>query len=119
MNSGPLWTEHMPAARVGSSHRPGFPTVGRVEPSLDPDGKGFVDELVDQVHHPEFPSIVGPLFDEVIGPDVMGHCTYSAPVHGFERVEHNRLFLAAHWQRTERATGHADGKRADALNQRR
>jgi hypothetical protein len=79
MNSGPLWTEHMPAAHVGSSHRPGFPTVGRVERSLDPDGKGLVDELVDQAHHPEFPSTVGPLFDEVIGPDVIAHRTYSAP----------------------------------------
>ena len=33
---------------------------------------------------------------------MIGHRTYSAPVHGFERVEHNRLFLAAHRQRTER-----------------
>ena len=40
-------------------------------------------------------------------------------VHAFERVEHNRLLLAAHRERTERATRHADGKRADALNQRR
>ena len=106
----------MPAALVASSHRPGFPTAGRVEPSLDPDGKGLADKLVDQVHDPEFPSL-GPLFDDRT--DVMGHRTYSALVHGFERVEHNRLFLAAHRQRTERATGHADGKRADALNQHR
>jgi hypothetical protein len=40
-------------------------------------------------------------------------------VHGFERVERNRLFLAAHRQRTKRATLHAEGKRADALNKRR
>jgi hypothetical protein len=37
-----------------------------------------------------------------------------AAVYGFERVERDRLFLAAHRQRTERATRHADGKRADA-----
>ena len=79
MNSGPLWTEHLPAPRVGSSHRPGFPPVGGVEPSLDPDGKGLVDELVDQAHHPEFPSVMGPVLDEVIGPDVIGHRPYSAP----------------------------------------
>ena len=42
-----------------------------------------------------------------------------AAVYGFERVERDRLFLAAHRQRTERATRHAGGKRADALNQRR
>ncbi len=40
-------------------------------------------------------------------------------VHGLQSVERDRLFLSAHWKGAERATHHADGKRADALNQRR
>ena len=36
-----------------------------------------------------------------------------AAVYGFERVERDRLFLAAHRQRTERATRHTGGKGAN------
>jgi hypothetical protein len=32
-----------------------------VELSLRLTRKGLVDELVDQAHHPEFPSVIGPV----------------------------------------------------------
>ena len=41
----PVMDRTYAGALVASSHRPGFPTAGRVEPSLDPDGKGLADKL--------------------------------------------------------------------------
>ena len=46
--------------------------MGGVELALDPDGQGFAGELVDDAQHPELSSFMGPPFDEVIGPDVVG-----------------------------------------------
>ena len=50
----------------------GLQYVGGVELALDPDGQGLVGELVDQAQHPELPSVMGPVLDEVIGPDMVG-----------------------------------------------
>ena len=49
-----------------------FQHVGRVEPPFDPNGQSFVGELVDDAEHAELPPIMGPVFDEVIGPDMVG-----------------------------------------------
>jgi len=46
--------------------------VGRVELAVDPDRQSFSGELVDDVEHSEFPAIVGPALDKIIGPDMVG-----------------------------------------------
>ena len=45
--------------------------VGRSEPPVDPDCQALPAELVDEIEHAELPSIVGPCFDEVVGPDMV------------------------------------------------
>lgn len=40
--------------------------------ALHPDGQCLVSELVDQTQHAELPSIMGPILDEVVRPDVVG-----------------------------------------------
>lgn len=49
----------------------GLQHVGGVQFALHPDGQCLVGELVDHAQHSELPSIVGPILDEVIGPDVV------------------------------------------------
>lgn len=39
--------------------------------SLDPDGDAFPRELVDHVEHADFPAIVRPVLDEIVGPDMV------------------------------------------------
>ena len=46
--------------------------IRRVEPASDPDAEAFVRELVNHIQHPDFASIVGAIFHEVVGPDVVG-----------------------------------------------
>ena len=46
--------------------------VDGFEPARYPDGQAFVGELVDDVEHAEFASVMGALLDEVVGPDVIG-----------------------------------------------
>src|SRR5204863_2169020 len=45
--------------------------VDRLEPAGYADGQAFVSELVDDVEHAEFASIMGALLEEVVGPDVV------------------------------------------------
>ena len=45
--------------------------VGRSEPPVDPDCQSLPAELVDEIEHAELPTIVGPGFDEVVGPDMV------------------------------------------------
>lgn len=40
--------------------------------SLDPNGDAFPRELIDHVEHPDFPAIVRPILDEIVGPDMVG-----------------------------------------------
>jgi hypothetical protein len=51
----------------------GLQHVGGIELTLRPDGRGLVGELVDQTQHPEHPSVMGPVLDKVVGPDVVVH----------------------------------------------
>ena len=44
---------------------------GRVQLPVDPNGQAFPRELVDDVEHSEFPPVVRPALDEVVGPDVV------------------------------------------------
>src|SRR3954469_1295236 len=46
--------------------------IDRLEPVRDPNGQALVGELVDDVEHAEFASIMGALLDEVVRPDVVG-----------------------------------------------
>jgi hypothetical protein len=46
--------------------------VHRVEPALDEDRQRLSRELVDAAEHAELPPVVGPILDEVVGPDVIG-----------------------------------------------
>jgi hypothetical protein len=46
--------------------------IDRPEPAVDLDRQAFVRELVDDVEHPVFATIMGTVLDEVIGPDVIG-----------------------------------------------
>ena len=46
--------------------------IGGSEPSLDVDRQRFMGELVDDVQHPIFSSIVCAVLDEVVGPNVIG-----------------------------------------------
>ena len=45
--------------------------IDGLELAGDPDRQAFVGELVDHIEHSIFPSIVGAVLDEVIGPDVI------------------------------------------------
>ena len=45
--------------------------VGGVQLSVDPDRQAFAGELVDQIEHAVFPSVVGSVLDEVVGPDMV------------------------------------------------
>jgi hypothetical protein len=45
--------------------------VEGLELAIDADRQAFVGELVDDVEHPVLPSIMGPVFHEVVGPDVI------------------------------------------------
>ena len=45
--------------------------VDRLEPAGDADGQALVGELVDDVEHADFASIMGAILDEVVGPDVI------------------------------------------------
>src|SRR4051812_34673421 len=45
--------------------------VDGLELASDPDGQALVGELVDDVEHAEPPSVVRPVLDEVVGPDVV------------------------------------------------
>jgi hypothetical protein len=38
----------------------------------DPDGEALARELVDDVEHPNLPTIMGAGLDKVVGPDVVG-----------------------------------------------
>ena len=46
--------------------------VGRVEASCDPDCQGFSGKLIDNAQHAICLSIMGPVGDKVVGPDVIG-----------------------------------------------
>jgi hypothetical protein len=46
--------------------------VGGLELPVDPDGQAFVGELVDEVEHAILPPFVRAVFDEVVGPDMVG-----------------------------------------------
>ena len=46
--------------------------VGGVQLSIDPDRQRLMRELVDHVEHAIFPSVMGSILDEVIGPDMVG-----------------------------------------------
>ncbi len=50
----------------------GLKHVGGVELPFHSDGQRLMRELVDQTQHPELLSIMGPILDEVVGPDVVG-----------------------------------------------
>ena len=45
--------------------------VDRLQLAADPDGQALMGELVHDVEGAELAAIVGPLLDEVIGPDVI------------------------------------------------
>ena len=45
--------------------------VRRVELAIDPDGQAFSRELVDDVQHAIFASVMGTILDEVVGPDMV------------------------------------------------
>jgi hypothetical protein len=45
--------------------------VDGLELASDADRQALVRELVDDVEHPEPPSVVRPVLDEVVGPDVV------------------------------------------------
>jgi hypothetical protein len=45
--------------------------IDGLELASDPDRQAFVGELVDHIEHAIFPSIVGAVIDEVVGPDVI------------------------------------------------
>jgi len=45
--------------------------IDRLELAIDPDGETLVCELVDDVEHPEFPSLVRAILDEVVGPHMI------------------------------------------------
>lgn len=39
--------------------------------TTDPDRQALVGEFVDDVEHPELPAVMRPVFDEIVGPDVV------------------------------------------------
>ena len=39
--------------------------------SLDPDGDAFPRELINHVEHADFPAVVRPVLDKVVGPDMI------------------------------------------------
>ncbi len=45
--------------------------IGRVELALYPDGQAFATELVDDIQRTEGPSILRPVMNEVIRPDMV------------------------------------------------
>ena len=45
--------------------------IDDLELAGDPDRQAFVGELVDDIEHSIFPSIVGTVLDKVVGPDVI------------------------------------------------
>src|SRR5690606_11060817 len=46
--------------------------VGGIELAIDADRKRLMRELVDHVEHAVLPSVMGSVFDEVVGPDMVG-----------------------------------------------
>src|SRR5690606_6590066 len=52
--------------------RQGVDDISRVELAIDADRQALPGELVDDVAHPELPAIMGPAFDKVIGPAMVG-----------------------------------------------
>jgi len=46
--------------------------IGRVQPPADPDRKTLSRELINDIQHADFPSIVSAVLDEVVGPDMVG-----------------------------------------------
>ncbi len=42
------------------------------EPALDPDGQALAGELVQDIEHAKGPLVMGPVMNEVIGPDMVG-----------------------------------------------
>ena len=50
----------------------GVDDAGRVQLSIDPDRQAFPGELVDDVEHAEFSSVMSSGLDEVVGPHVVG-----------------------------------------------
>src|SRR5208283_3710726 len=45
--------------------------VHRAELAIDPDGQAFPSELINDVEHAIFASIMGAILDEVVGPDMV------------------------------------------------
>ncbi len=45
--------------------------IGRVEPSCDADRQGLLGVLIDDIEHPELPTVMGAVFHEVIAPDMV------------------------------------------------
>jgi hypothetical protein len=45
--------------------------VDRAQLAADPDCQALTGELVDDVEHAVLPSVVGPVLDEIVGPDVV------------------------------------------------
>lgn len=46
--------------------------VGGIELALDADHERLLRELVDDVERAEYSAVVGPVLDEIIGPDMVG-----------------------------------------------
>ena len=49
----------------------GIDHVGRFQLAGDPDGQALVGELIHDIESAELAAIVGPLLDEVVGPDMI------------------------------------------------
>jgi hypothetical protein len=45
--------------------------VRRVKLAIDPDGQAFTRELIDDVQHAIFASVMRSVFDEVVGPNMV------------------------------------------------
>jgi len=45
--------------------------IDGLELAGDPDRQAFVGKLIDHIEHAIFPSIVGPILDKIVGPDVI------------------------------------------------
>jgi len=41
------------------------------QPTIDSNGQTFMRELIDDVQHSVFPSVMGAALDEVVGPDMI------------------------------------------------
>jgi len=53
-----------------------------------------VGELVDQAQHPELPSIMGPVLDEVMGPDMVGALGAQAHARALVQPQPAALWLS-------------------------